>query len=424
MQENRVFDEKVSPVSVIYAIQHILAAFNGIIAVPMVVGTVLSVKTGDLSYYVSCTIFSAGIATILQAYVFAKMPVVMGTDFTFVGPSISVGKNYGLSGIFTATLVGSFLEMILSRFIPLLKKLFPPLVTSIVVSLIGLTLLPVSVDWCAGGVGASDYGAFSNILLAFGVMLLILILHIFGGKYLESVSVFIGILAGYIIAILLGKVDFAPVKSASWFNLPEPFHFGWNFKISALLPFLIAYFVTTIETIGDLNAIGCVCNSPVSDRELEGGILGDGVGSFIGGIFNAGANTSFSQNVGIIPLTKVKSRFVVGIAGIILVLMGLFPKLGALIAIMPQPVLGGAGIVMFGMIASAGISGLSKVEIHSRELLIIAVSFACGLGVVMRPQILKNFPEWLKILLSSGISTGTIVAVGMNLVIPRKVSQQ
>ncbi|RLD17073.1 MAG: purine permease [Caldiserica bacterium] len=419
------YDDKPKLVpSIIFAIQHILAAFNGIIAVPLIVGGALALSTEDLSYYISCTIFSAGIATCIQAFgiwkIGAKMPVIMGTDFTFVGPSISVGKRFGLAGIFTATAIGGISEIIYSRFIEKIKKLFPPLVSSIVVSLIGLTLIPVSIDWACGGVGSVDYASIENLSLAAFTATIIIIFHIFGGKKLSTVSVFIGMVSGYILSILLGKVTFHEVIKASIINIPEPFHFGIKFDLRILPPFLIAYLVTTIETIGDLTAIAEVSGKEIKKEELERGVLADGVGSTIGGIFNAGANTSFSQNVGIIPITGIASRFVVGVAGIILIILGLFPKLSTVIALMPQPVLGGAGIIMFGMVAGAGIMNLKNVKMNSRNLLIIALSFGLGLGVVMRPEILKNFPETLKILFSSGITTGTLTAIILNLILPEK----
>jgi len=417
------YSEKISIFpSIIYAIQHILAAFNGIIAVPLIVGTALALNSADLSYYISCTIFSAGIATCIQSFgvwkIGARMPVVMGTDFTFVGPSISVGKSFGLAGIFTATILGSFTEMIYSKFIPQLKKIFPSLVSSIVVSLIGLTLIPISIDWACGGYGATDYASLKNLLLAGSVCFTIILFHIYGGKILSTISVFAGIIIGYIISYFLGLLKFASLSN-TFLSIPIPFHFGLKFDWRILPPFLIAYLVTTIETIGDLTAVAEVSGEEIKEEELERGVLADGIGSAIGGVFNAGANTSFSQNIGILPLTKIKSRYVVGLAGIILILIGLFPKISSLIAIMPKPVLGGAGIIMFGMVASAGIMNLKNEEMNSRNLLIVALSFATGLGVVMRPEVLKNFPETLRILISSGITTGSITAITLNLILPK-----
>ena len=412
-------------ISLIYAFQHLLAAFNGIIAVPLIVGGSLGLSKFDISYYVSCAIFSAGIATFFQSIgigkIGARMPCVMGTDFTFVGPSISVGKKFGIAAVFTTTFITGFTEVIYSKFIPFLKKIFPTLVSSIVVSLIGLTLIPVSIDWMAGGVGAPDYGSLQNLFLSLFVIFTIIIINLIRNEFLASISVFLGIVLGYIIAIFMRKVDFSIVFTQPYIHIPIPFYFGFKFNFIMILPFIIAYIVTTIETIGDLTAIGEVSGKPVTNKELEQGILADGVGSILGGILNAGANTSFSQNIGIIPITGVASRYVVAITGVILMIMGLFPKLGAIVAIMPPSVLGGAALIMFGMVASTGIMNLKREITNLRNLLIIALSFGFGLGVVIRPEILKNLPEFLKILFSSGITTGTITAILLNLILPKRI---
>lgn len=405
------------------AIQHLFAAFSGIVAVPLVVGGVLGLPLEDISFLVSASLFVAGIATIIQSRGFgpvgAKMPMVMGTDFTFVGPSLSVGSTMGLPGIFGATIAGSFIEMILSRFIRPLRKLFPPAVTGVVVTLIGMTILPVALDWSAGGFGAADYASLENLGLAAAVMIIIIILNQWGRGFVSAGSILIGIIAGYIIAYPMGLLDFAGVQDASWFAIPSPLKFGVEFKISAILSFVAAYLVTTIETVGDLMAVGEATDVKVESEHLSKGLLADGVGSFIAGIFNAGPNTSFSQNVGIIPITGVASRFVVMIAGVILVIAGLFPKIGALVAMMPNPVLGGAGIIMFGMIAAAGIKILKDVNFSRRNMLVIAVSFALGMSVVLRPDLLVNFPEDLRTIFSSGITTGTLSALVLNIVLPK-----
>ncbi|MBZ2175010.1 purine permease [Schnuerera sp. xch1] len=407
--------------SIVLGIQHILAAFGGIVAVPLVVGGALDLPTSDVAFLVSAAIFVAGIATFIQAKgigpIGAKVPCVMGTDFTFVAPSIAVGSTMGLPGLFGGTILGSFIEMVISRFIKPLMRFFPPVVTGTVVTLIGLTLLPVSIDWAAGGTGASDYGRLQNIVVAVIVLIIIILLNRYAKGMFSTASVLIGIVIGYIIAYPLGMIDFTEVANANWIELPTIFKYGVTFNLKAVIPFIAAYLVTSIETVGCLIAIGEASDRRIDSKGIGAGLLADGVGSFIAGFFGAGANTSFSQNVGLIPMTKVASRFVVIIAGIILMILGIFPKLGALVAIMPEPVLGGAGIVMFGMVAASGIKTLSRVKMTNRNLLIIAVSIGLGLGVTVRPEIISNLPESLKMLFSSGISTGTIAALILNLVL-------
>nr|WP_300002085.1 nucleobase:cation symporter-2 family protein [Tissierella sp.] len=420
----KIDDRMPLGLAILLGFQHILAAFGGIVAVPLVVATALGLPIEDVAYFVSAAIFVAGIATFIQAKgigpVGARVPCIMGTDFTFVAPLIAIGSTMGIPAMFGGAMLGSFIEMILSRFIKPLMKFFPPIVTGTVVTLIGLTLIPVSMDWAAGGFGSANYGSLRNIALAVVVMSIILCLNHYSKGMFSSASVLIGLVIGYIIAYPLGMLNFSAVSNASWFELPKLFKYGISFRLAAVVPFIAAYLVTTIETIGCLIAVGEASGKELTHDEIGSGILADGVGSFIAGIFGASPNTSFSQNVGLITMTKVASRFVVVVAGIILMIMGVFPKLGAVVAIMPQPVLGGAGVVMFGMVAASGIKTLSRVKMNNRNLLIMAVALALGLGVTVRPEIINNLPNGLKMLFSSGISTGTIAALVMNLALREK----
>lgn len=424
----KVDDKPPMKVSIILAIQHIMAAFGGIVAVPLIVGGALGLPVSDLAFLVSAALLAAGIATFIQAKgvgpVGSKLPCVMGTDFTFVGPSIAVGLQFGLAGIFGATIMGSFIEIILSRFIKPLRKFFPPIVTGTVVMLIGLTLMPVAIDWAAGGVGAADYGSVRNVSIAFAVMVVIMLLNRYGKGMWSSASVIIGLIFGYIICIPFDMLDFSAITNASWFALPMPFKYGITFKFSAFVAFITAYLVTTVETVGCLFAVGEASEKHDLDMDdVSKGILADGVGSLIAGFINAGPNTSFSQNVGLIPLTKVASRFVVMVAGVILALMGLFPKLGALIAIMPNPVLGGAGIIMFGMVVSAGIKTIKDIDFNNRNMLILAISLGIGLGVTVRPDFLASLPAGFQSFFSSGISAGTVAALLLNVVLREETPQ-
>lgn len=411
------------PTTLLLAFQHIVTAFGGIVAVPLVVGQALGLPLSDIAFLVSATIFVSGITTFIQARgvgpIGGKLPVVMGTDFTFVAPSIAVGAGMGLgvAGIVAATISGSFIEMILSRFVKPLMRFFPPIVTGTVVTLIGTTLLPVAMDWAGGGFGAPDFGSLRNVSISMGVLLIIVFLNTYGKGIIGSAAVLIGILIGYLVCWPLGMLDFQAVADASWFTIPSLFKFGFTFSIPALIAFIPAYLVTTIETVGVLLAVEDACDVESSHDRVASGLLADGVGSFIAGFFASGANTSFSQNVGLIPLTKVASRYVVTVAGIILFLLGLFPKFATVIAIMPNPVLGGAGLVMFGIVAASGIKTLSTVRLTNRNLIIIAVSIGLGLGTTFRPEFLQSLPEILQSIFSSGISTGTIIAFLLNLLL-------
>ncbi|CDM67581.1 putative permease [Clostridium bornimense] len=417
----KVDDNPSLPKKILFGLQHIFAAFSGIVVVPLVIAGTLGFDSAMTTALISASILASGIATIVQARgigkVGSRVACIMGTDFTFVSPAISVGQTLGMAGIVGATILGSFFEIILSYFIKPLMKLFPPIVTGTVVCLIGLTLLPVSIDWAAGGSGAADYGSLRNLSIAMLVMIITLILNRYGKGMLSSASILIGMTIGYLICIPLGMVDFSAIKEASWFSIPKIFQYGVVFDWKAVLAFIPAYFVTTIETVGCLKAIGETSNIEMDEKKVGSGVLADGVGSIIGATVGSFSNTSFSQNVGLISLTKVASKYVAVMAGIILVILGLFPKLAGLINGIPQPVLGGVGIVMFGTVAAAGIKTLSRVKLTDRNLLIIATSIALGLGVTFRPEVISELPEGLQMIFASGISTGTIVALVLNLVL-------
>ena len=416
VDDNPSLSEKI-----LFGIQHIFAAFGGIIVVPLVLSSALGFDAKTSTALISASILAAGLATIIQARgigkIGSKVACIMGTDFTFVSPSITVGSTLGLPGIIGATILGAVFEVVLSFFIKPLMKLFPPLVTGTVVCLIGLTLLPVSIDWAAGGAGSADYGSIKNISIAMLVLIGTLLLNRYGKGMLSSASILIGMVVGYIACIPLGLVDFSSVREASWISFPKIFEYGVTFDLKALLAFIPAYFVTAIETVGCLKAVGEVSEVEMDDKRIGAGVLADGVGSMLGGVVGTLPNTTFSQNVGLIPLTKVASKHVAVMAGIILVLLGFLPKLAAIVNVIPQPVLGGVGIVMYGTVAAAGIKTLSKVKINERNLLIIATAIGLGLGVTFRPEFISQLPEGLKMIFTSGISTGTITALVLNLVL-------
>ena len=416
-----VDDDLDLPKKVLFGLQHIFAAFGGIIVVSLVIATSLGFDSKVTTALISASILGSGLATIIQAKgvgkVGARVACIMGTDFTFVSPAISVGSVLGLPGIIGATILGSLFEVILSFFIKPLMKFFPPLVTGTVVALIGLTLLPVSIDWAAGGAGSANYASLENLAVAMFVLVITLLLNNYGKGMIRSASILIGIVVGYIVCIPLGLVDFTPVKEASWLSFPKILEFGVTFDAKAVMAFIPAYFVATIGTVGCLKAIGETSNIDIGDKRVAAGVLSDGVGSALGGLVGSCPNTSFSQNIGIISLTKVASRHVAVMAGILLVILGFLPKVAAIITGIPNPVLGGVGIMMFGTVAAAGIRTLSNIKLTERNLLIIAISMGLGLGVTFRPDVIHNLPEAIRMIFSSGISTGTIAALILNAVL-------
>ncbi|MBZ4687715.1 MAG: hypothetical protein PWQ96_1240 [Clostridia bacterium] len=409
-------------------IQHVLAMFAGNITVPIIIAGILGMTVGEKAFLIQSAMLVAGIATLVQANpigpVGARLPVVQGTSFGFLPTCISIGKQFGLSGILGAAFIGGFFQMILGAFLKTVRRFFPPLVTGTVVLTIGLSLLPTGIKYAAGGVGAKDFGDPSNLFLAFVVLVTVIAFHQYAKGIFSAASILIGIVVGYIVAVFMGKIDFTPVMEAAWFSFPTPLKFGMTFHPTAIFAMLIMYIVTTVETVGDISGITMGgAGREATDRELSGGIIADGFGSSFAALFNALPNTSYSQNVGLVSFTGVMSRYVVTLGAIFLILSGLLPKLGAIIAVMPQAVLGGAAIVMFAMIATSGIVLLSQESLNRRNLLVIAVSLGLGLGFGSVPDALKFFPEWFKMIFAgSGIVVACLVALVLNIILPKDKS--
>ena len=336
----------------------------------------------------------------------------MGVSIKFVEPAILVGKHFGLAGIFGSAISASFLEIVLSRFATQMRKLFPPVVRGCVIMLIGLTFMPVGIEWMGG--------SNKNLLLALTVMILVIVFNRFGKGLISTSSILISMMVGYALAFPLGMVEPINIFGGGLVAFPRPLEYGLTFNISAILPFLVVYVISMIETIGDLLAIEETCNEKIGFKRLGDGILADGAASTLAGIFNSMPLTSFSQNIGIISLTGVASKWVVTLSGVFFIIVGLFPPVGSILGAMPQPVIGGAAVLMFGMVAVTGIRLLRGAEMSNKNMLIMAVSLGLGVGVAAAPQALETLPLTLKMLLSSGITIGSLAAIILNLAIPDK----
>lgn len=408
--------------------QNVITAFGGLVAVPLIIAGMAGFGVADTAYLVSAGLLVSGIVSIIQSKgigpkafrVGGGLPTIMGTDFAFVGPAASVIATGGIAAYFGGTMMAAVLEIVMSYFIKPLMKFFPPVVTGSVISLMGMTLMSVAMDWAAGGVGSANYGAPLNIMIAVFVFMIIGVVNHYGGKKIAPLSVLIGAVIGYIVCIPLGMVDFQQVSDAAWFAFPQLFKYGITFKFEYALPFVTGYLVTVIETVGVMQTLGQVTKTELKDEDIAAGVRADGVGSFIGPIFGSGPAATFSQNAGLIPMTRNASRKVAIAAGVIMILMSLFPKFATLVSIMPMPVLGGAGLLMFGNVAAAGIQSLSRVKFNNRNMIIVAASLAVGLGVSFRPEVTAGLPTFLSGLFSSGISAGTIVALVMNIILKEK----
>jgi xanthine permease len=412
--------------SVPLGIQHLLAMFLSTVALPLVIAGAIGLGPDDTAFIVQMALLVAGIATIVQAYpvgpVGARLPIVMGTSAIFVAPLIDIGSEFGLAAIFGAVLIAAPVEVAIGYFFDDVENFFPPLVTGIVVMLVGLTLIPIAMQYSAGVPGTEAFGSMENLGLAALVLVVALVANQFFDGFLQSSSVLVAVVVGYLAAIPLGLLDLSGVAGAAWFSVPTPLNYGLEFQPSAIILVAFAYVITAMETIGDISGTTeAVGRDPTSD-ETKGGLVADGVMSAFAAVFNAFPNTSFSQNVGLISFTGVASRFVVAIAGAFLVLLGLVPKVAEVVAAMPNPVLGGAAIVLFGMIISIGLRIISRgAELNRRNLTIIATSLVLGVGVEWRSDTLAQLPDDVQILATSGIIVGGVAALVLNAVLPEEV---
>ncbi|MCQ4209606.1 nucleobase:cation symporter-2 family protein [Streptomyces longispororuber] len=405
-----------------FGLQHVLAMYAGAVAVPLIVGGAMKLPPADLAYLITADLLVCGIATLIQCigvWRFGiRLPIVQGCTFAAVSPMVLIGTTGGgLPAIYGAVIVAGLAMMLLAPVFGRLLKFFPPLVTGTVILIIGLSLLPTAGTWAAGGSGAQDFGEPKNLALAALVLVIVLGVQRFAPPALSRIAVLIGIVAGTAVAIPTGFTDFGAVGDANWVGISTPFHFGApEFHGAAIVSMLIVALVTMTETTGDFIAVGEMTERPVDRRALADGLRADGFSTVLGGVFNTFPYTAFAQNVGLVGMTKVRSRWVVAVAGGILVVLGLLPKLGAVIAAIPSPVLGGAGLVMFGTVAASGLRTLAKVEFEgTSNLTVVAVSVALGVIPVGVPTIYDKFPDWFQTVMHSGISAGCLTAIVLNL---------
>ena len=424
--------------SIFVALQHVFACFVGIITPGLIICGALEVPPEDTTFILSMSLVVSGIATFIQAKkvgpIGSGLLSVQGTSFAFLAPIIATGlavKGNGgtaqdaLGLIFGLCFFGAFVEIFVSRFLHLANKVITPLVTGVVVTLIGLTLIKVGITSMAGGVPAQNAETFGNPVflgVAFLVLIVIVALNSTANNFLRMSSIVIGLIVGYLVSIPLGLVDFSNLANLPPIAFPIPFRYGMRFDFGAFIPFAFLYLITAIESIGDLTATSAISGEPIEGpkyfKRIKGGVLGDGINSIIAASLNTFPNTTFSQNNGVIQLTGVGSRYVGYFISVIFVILGLFPIVAGVFQALPQPVLGGATIVMFGTVAVAGIKILSCVNLTKRNSIILALSLGLGLGVSVVPEVLEQMPSLIQSIFSSGISTGGITALLLNIVLP------
>lgn len=417
------------------ALQHLLAIFVAIITPPLIISSALKFDLETTGFLVSMSLFVSGLATFVQCRRFGPVGTgllcIQGTSFSFISPIIGAGMlgivggkmdvGLGLSYIFGACMVASVVEMVVSRLLPYTRKIITPLVSGIVVSLIGMCLIKAGITSCGGGQSAVDGGTFGS-LQNLGLALLVLVSIIFfnrsSNRFLRMGSIVLGLLIGCVTAYALGMIDFSRISGVGNLNIPVPFKYGLHFDTGSIIGLGLIYLVTAVEAFGDITANSLISGEPVEGpvflKRAQGGVLADGFNSFLAAVFNSFPNSIFAQNNGMIQLTGVASRYVGYFIAGALVLLGLFPVVGQLFSLIPDAVLGGATLLMFGTVAAAGIRIISATEITRKAVLVMAISFAMGLSVELVPGILDKMPDIIKNIFSSGITTGGLTAILAN----------
>lgn len=414
-------------------IQHVLAMFVSNVTPAIIIAGAVgfgfgSADTTNMIYMIQMSMFFAGIATLIQTIsigpIGAKLPIVQGTSFAFIPIMIPIAKIYGMAALMGGIVIGGIFHFFLGTIIGRLRHWLPPLVTGLVVLMIGLALVKVGIQYAAGGVplmGKPEYGGLNHWGLAMIVIVVTLGLKFFTRGMLSISAVMLGLLAGYLVAMVLGMVNFGGIERAAWFSLPNPLHFGFEVNAAAVIGMCLMGVVSAIETVGDISGITKGgAGREATDKEVAGGTMADGLGTAIAGIFGALPNTSFSQNVGLISMTGIMSRHVVTIGALFLIVCGLVPKVGAAIQTMPIAVLGGGVIVMFGMVAAAGVNMLSDVNWNRRNMMIFAIALSVGLGLQLEPGALQHLPDTAKVLMTSGLLPAALIAIVLNMLIPEE----
>jgi len=425
-------------------IQHVLAMFVSNVTPAIIIAGAAGFGFGfgsnspdfpDLIYMIQMSMLFAGVATLFQTIGFgpvgARLPVVQGTSFAFIPIMIPLVAGKGVDAmavLMGGVLIGGLFHTCLAPIVGKIRFALPPLVTGLVVTMIGLALVKVGIQYAAGGVpaiGKPEYGSLQNWSVALVVIVVTLGFKFFARGMLSVSAVLIGLVAGYIVAFAMGMVNFGNVGRAAPFALPDPFHFGFEFSLAAVIGFCLMAIISAIETVGDISGIAKGgAGREATDKEIAGATYADGLGTAIAGVFGALPNTSFSQNVGLIAMTGVMSRHVVTIGAVFLILAGFIPKVGAVISTVPIEVLGGGVIVMFGMVVAAGVSMLSDVDWSRRNMVIFAVSLSIGLGLQLEPGALQHLPGTAKVLLSSGLLPAAFLAIILNLVLPEDLTDE
>jgi len=406
-----------------YGFQHVLTMYGGIIAPPLIIGAAAGMSSQDIGLLIAACLFVGGLATILQTvgipFFGSQLPLVQGVSFAGVSTMVAIVQGGGgIQAVFGSVMVASLIGLAITPLFSKIIKFFPPVVTGTVITTIGLTLMPVAANWAMGGNAKADnYGSMANIGLAAATMGVVLLLSKVGNAAISRLSILLAMVIGTIIAFVAGMADFSKVGQGDIVAFPTPFAFGApTFEIAAIISMLIVILVTLTETSADIIAVGEIVDTKVDSRRIGDGLRADMLSSAISPLFNSFTQSAFAQNVGLVAITGIKSRFVVSAGGLILVILGLLPILGRVVAAVPTPVLGGAGVVLFGTVAASGIRTLAKVEYkNNMNLIIVAASIGFGMIPIAAPSFYDAFPSWFSTIFHSGISSAAVMAILLNI---------
>lgn len=411
-------------------LQHVLAMFTSNLAPILIIASVCGLSGADTVIMVQCAMFVSGLTTFIQLYpiklgknrqIGANLPIVMGTSFAFVPTASAIGAASGIGAVLGGCLAGSMIEVLMGFFYKYIRRFFPPLVVGCTLVTIGVNLLDVGVDYFAGGSGAEDYGSIQNLSVAFFVLLIVVLLQRFGKGLLKNSAILVGLVAGYVLAYFLGMVDTSAIADAAWFGIPLPMQFKLEFHLSAILSFAALFVTSGLETIGNTSGITIAgFDREATEKETSGAILADALGSTTAAVFNALPNTAFGQNAGIVAMTKVVNKWCIATGAFILMISGFFPKLSAIFSAIPNAVLGGAIITVFGMILINGIKMIAKAGFSERNILVMGLTFAFGLGMASHPDAVAQLPSALRFIFSDSVTGTCIVAIVANFLFPMK----
>ena len=413
------------------AVQHVVAMIVGCVTPAIILAGVTGLGASEQIILIQSALLISGIATLLQLFPLGRfcgsgLPVIMGASFAYIPLLISLGSRFGLPTIFGAQLAGGLGAVAVGLFYKKLTKLFPPLVTGTVVFTIGLSLYPTAVSYMAGGTGAEDFGSPRNWMVAIVTLAIVLFFNYFTKGICKLASILMGMIFGYIAALAMGMVSFENVGAAGWFQFTMPMHFGMKFELTSIISMLIMYVVSSVEAIGDFTSTaGGGLDREPTRREMCGGIIGNGIASIIGAFMGGLPTATFSQNVGIVIMTRVVNRCVLGLAAVIILAAGFIPKFASLLTTIPSCVLGGATVSVFAMITMTGIKLITKEKLTARNTSVVGIAVALGIGVIQANGCLALFPDWAKTIFGeSAVVIATITAVTLNLILPEEETQE